>query len=795
MKKANGKLKAWLGLACVALVGLVLTGCPHNNLLDGGGGTGGRSGNNDGVRLIVTNFVGGGTNRSVRTIAPDNIDLKDQGTVDKYIFVVEGESTSGEIYGPEYVTIDGATGAASLGISGSDVWTVTLSAYDVDKLQGKPDIQGTSKADIMAQTTDVSKITAQKDVALVLQGKATLDLWKNTGGTVTITLSNDGVGTVGNVLVKVNFDPGDYTKLHTADYKVKFSLYDFDTGALVLAGTRAEQEVEGGVLVNPQNITGLSNVPKGRYQFRVTVIENTGGTSVAYWADDIIVEGNRDVTQEVFVSKLFETPDAPSAAGVYWSQKETTETREGFLGYLSWEGMSFNAVGVDVQIANITKWYKFDGGQDKIDFTGAAPEQITAANVLWEKIDALGAGGNPRFEDVVTELKWSDVPQKATKFPVIYKEGSLLNGSPGVVFLMQTGQVYSVRVRAAGGQDNSDWVIVDQAKSQTMTEPEMLDNAADNTKAGGTNDKAHKFNDTKLNIGIFDLVMLKYNLQGRYELAKTAGTGVGATKGAQATVSDLVVYKSYGENLSIELKYTDIENPVDSEWFMYPLGAGTIDERLKGWKGWKGVEDPSKEYVAPAWGDYEGYTDLTLVAVGAGAGINVQAETAGTFNVLDENIVLISLETDGRQVGTVGFTEFSNGAINPNGNGGVDVKTTQLGIQKDAAGNRYILNVDKNGTNETWLYLSVGSDPAAPGTLDDKNGGQFAVKDIKVTLIKNGITVMKSFTKGSEHIAYAQMDGIQTGTYTLRVEVLGSSGYWISYQTALAIKNNTQVIR
>ena len=78
--------------------------------------------------------------------------------------------------------------------------------------------------------------------------------------------------------------------------------------------------------------------------------------------------------------------------------------------------------------------------------------------------------------------------------------------------------------------------------------------------------------------------------------------------------------------------------------------------------------------------------------------------------------------------------------------------------------------------------------------MEDENTNQFTVKDIKVTLLQNGVTVVKQFSKGSECIAYADMAGLQTGTYTLRVEVLGSSGYWVSYQTPLAIKNDTQVI-
>ncbi len=797
--KARKCLK-WLAAGLVMVASMVLLGCPHNNLIEhdvvsGSGATSGR-GSNGGVKLVITNFTdnSAGTNRAnnavlnpLRTIAPDHIDIK--ANASQYVFVAEGISSSGQKYDPAYITVDPITGEAALGISGSGVWTVTVSAYEVAKLVGKPGVNGNTNVEIMTQTPDVSKVTDQKAAALILQGKATLNLGMNTSGAITVTLTNDGVGTQGNVQIEVNFDAGDYTKLNSADYKVNFGLYNFETGELVQTGAgAAEEDVEGDVLANPQT-TGISDVPKGRYQFRVTIIENNGGTAVAYWADDIIVEGNRNVTQQVTVSKLFEKPAAPTAAGIYWSQKETTETREGFLGYLSWNGMPFNAVGVDVQIANITKWYSLNVADDQMNLDGTGAQNIVDHTDLWTKIDARAGQLSPSFEDIVTELKWSDVPQKAKQFPAIYKSGSVLNGSNGVVFLMQTGQVYSVRIRAAGARDNSDWLIINDTSVAGMgAKPKMLTTAADNT---GTDD-AKNFNTGKLAKGLFDLVMLKYDLEGKYELAKT---NAGPVKGTKASTSDLVVYSSYGDPISIALKYTDMGSPQEHDWFLYPIGGLDINARLKGWKGWNGVEEPSQTYVAPTWGNYSGHKNLTLVTVGGDASVKVESETAGTFNVLTEDNVLVALEVDGAQSATVGFNELANGGTNPNGQGGADVKNTELGIQKDGAGNRYILNVDNDGTIQTWLYVSVGSDPAAPGILDDKNSGKFTVKDIKVTLLQNGVTAVKQFTKGSDSIAFAQMDGLQTGTYTLRVEVLGSSGYWVSYQTALAIKNDTQVIQ
>lgn len=794
--KGTRRSKVWLALGLVAMASLVLAGCPHNNLLDssgtgGGAGNGGGSrGGNGEVKLIVTNFQSEAPVASKnaswlagpsKSLAPDHIDLKASSA--DYVFVATADGLNGEKYGPVYITLDNS-GITSLGIPDSGTWKITVSAYEATKLNGKANITGTGSQQIMAQTTDVNHVVAVAD-ALVLRGEATLDLGVSSTGTVVVTLTNDKVEADGNVLVKVNFNGDDYTKINKTDYKVAFGLYDFATGSLVKDSGQgnAEEEVEGDQLVNPQ-VTGITDVPKGRYQFRVTVYETAGNKPVAYYADDITIEGNRDVTKEVNVPKLFDTPTEPTKAGVYWSEKDAGEARDGFLAYLSWEGVPYNAVGMDVQIADITQWYENGGGQDQVNFAGTGAQNINNANDLWQKIDdlVLAGGGNPAFADVVTELSWRDSPQKATKFPAIYKGGSLLNGESSIVLLMQTGHIYTVRVRASGATDTSDWVVVAQDK-MPATAPKKLQNNLED---------ANIFNATKLANGLFDLVQLEYDLQGKYGLYKTPD---GLAQGTAATAGDLVVYKPYGDAIEIALRYADMNTPKQDDWFLYPMGAGNnIDLRSKGWKGWKGVEDPTKEFNATVgqattnWGSYSGHSNLTLVPVGAGAGFQMQSETADTFNTLDENNVLIDILATN---GTPTFGKLVDGAANPT-NGGTNVKTTDLGVAKDT--DRYILNMDKAGTDVTWLFVSVGDDSAHPGTLDDQNGNEFTVVDIKATIVQNGLTVVKTFNTKDGHTAYAQLDGMASGNYTLRVEVKADSGYWVSYSTPLVIKYDTQTI-
>ena len=102
----------------------------------------------------------------------------------------------------------------------------------------------------------------------------------------------------------------------------------------------------------------------------------------------------------------------------------------------------------------------------------------------------------------------------------------------------------------------------------------------------------------------------------------------------------------------------------------------------------------------------------------------------------------------------------------------------------------------RGGTPQTWLYVSAGADATDTkvGILQDKNQNDFAVKDITVTLSQGGVDY-KTFTKDAGgYSAHAQLDGLRSGDYTLRVKILTSSGYEESYQTTLVVKYDDQVI-
>lgn len=776
--KARKGLK-WLACALVGAASMVLLGCPHNNVIEhdvvsGSGATTGRGGNG-GVKLVITNFTDGSQNDGKRTIVADHIDIK--ADTSKYVFVAEG--TGSGTFGPEFISVD-ASGIASLNISGGGVWEITVYAYEVAKLSGQPTIQGTDNATIVAQDTpqEVKAI----DTALVLQGKATVDL--SGGKQVSLTLTGDNVGTQGDVNVEIYFDtPNDVDMIRDNNYDVTIALYNYVTGEQV--PTTENKLITGGQAPANPDTYNAPNVPKGRYQFRLQVSDPAAADKIlAYYVDDIYVEGNRTTNGEVRITNLFNAPTDPTALKVYYRKKADSDLKDGYIAEFKWGGVSYNAVGIDMEIADVTKWYKYDGGQHKVNF-GDGDVPINNNDDLWNKIDTLAGGATAAKADVVTTLSWEDSPQSATAYPAIYKSGSLLSGSDGIEFVMQAGHVYSVRIKAAGAQTDSGWYIF----GDTMTAPGSVGTGTEFTALTTQ--------------GLFDLIEVTYDLEGKYLLYKTAA---GPAIGTKAVADDLVLYHEYnpGAGYMVDKKYTvNMQTTNENDWFLYPqtvlgLPPAQVSDRIMTWTGWQNKNDSQDTYlITNNWNaaGYTGYKNLHLIPVGAGASATVKAETSGTFDVLDNTKVLISLESDDTPTGaTATWAELRNGDTNPVG-GGADVKNAGLGLQAD--GTRYILNLNKGGGTPTVLYVTVGNTATAGdiGKLTDKNSADFTVKDIQVSL-KQGISDRVTFSvKPDEPVAYYKMDGVASGDYTLYLNILTSSGYWQTYQVPFVVKYDTQVIQ
>ncbi len=785
--KARKGLK-WLAAGLVMAASMVLLGCPHNNLIEhdvvsGSGATSGR-GSNGGVKLVITNFTdnSAGTNRAnnavlnpLRTIAPDHIDLTTG--MDNYVYVANGTGSNGDTYGPQYITLD--AGTAFLGITGAGVWNITVEAYEVAALLTSG-MTGPLNTDIMTEKT-ADQLQRDGTAALVLKGSATLNLDNGNASTVTMTLSNDGVGTEGKVSVDVHFDTtDDRNKIRDNSYDVKVALYDYVTGEMV---PNSDETIISGIMPNNPDVYNptRATIGKGRYQFRLSVVDGTSGQVVAYWVDDIYVEGNRTTNAEVHITDLFNSPSDLSDLKVYYSGRRDSDLKDGYLAYIAWAGLSYNAVGIELEIADITQWYRYEGSNHKANFTGigtGSDVTIDTADALWDAIDA----DSDVRDAVVTTISWDKSPQEVTRYPAIWMEGSLLNGSSSVAFMMQTGHVYSVRARAAGAQAPSDWFTFGTAQGAVAAQqPSAVVGAGVVTPFDKTN-----------SVGLFDLYEVFYELGDAYLLNKA---GAGGTFGTNATASDLISYHQYdpAAGYQVSLKYTDMSSPAENDWFLYPkttaggLPVDNIADRITTWSGWKN-KNGSDEYTKNnSWTPYTGHSNLTLVQLGATGSVSIKSETSGTFNVLDENKVLVDVLQDESQLVTaVGWGELTNSNDS-------NVKNTGLGLGKDNT--RYILNLSRGAVQRTFLYVAVGKDPTAPnvGKLMDENGNEFTVSSIEVTL-KKGLTTYKTFTQKVGPMAVCGLDGMASGDYTLEVKILTSSGYWQSYQVPLAIKYDDQII-
>lgn len=803
--RGTRRSKVWLALGLVAMACLVLAGCPHNNRLEGGGGAGsggGSRGGSGGVQLVITNFVSeeGAANRSAswlggpqRTIVPEHIDLTDQAEIEKYVFVANGTGSDGTTYGPAFIDIAETTGTAFLGITGSGIWDITVDAYSIGLLTTPPGagITGTDQAAIMAQPTNLTAIEAKKADARVLTGRATVDLAN--GGQVTMTLTNDGVGSQGNVNLDIYFrTPEDKQRIQQERYEVKAALYDFVTGEMVQDLGTTEN-----ILINAGDPPGdpdtyTANAKKGRYQFRLTVIDQNDNP-VAYYVDDIYVEGNRSTEKDVEIYELFQVVEAPKDVKVFWQRAPEGTLKDGYLATVTWSPLAYNAVGLEMEVADITDYYSYDdrASQYKVNFTGvgAGSEEVLAARTnLWEnQID----NDDDVKTAVVTKLSWSDSPQGATRYPIIWQDGSLLNGSTQVSFLMQSGHVYSLRVRADGSQTPSDWLILSGG-----------DGTAKDLTAGGPPAITEFDGNPTTTAGLFGLVQVTYDLEDKFLLYKT---GAGNAVGTKAVASDLLVYHQYDPTTgyTIDKKYnTDIQTTNEGDWFVYKRTGrdpANVNERIMTWTGWQDTNNPTNKYTATTWGSYNGHRNLHLVTVGASGDLIAQAETSGTFDVLTKDTVLIAIDNDAtKTVVNAAWTELTNGDDNPtaaNG-GGAAAKTVGLGLMNDTAKNRYILNLNRGGGTRTFLYVAVGKEPTAVGTLEDKNTNEFTVGSIEVTLTK-GLATIATFTpvSGGGAAAYHDMSSVSSGDYVLRVRITTSSGYEETFQTTLAVKYDDQVIQ
>lgn len=847
--KARKGLK-WLACALVGAASMVLLGCPHNNVIEhdvvSGSGTTGR-GTNGGVQLVITNFVkaGAGTNRSARTVAPEHIDLTNQDRINEYIFVVTGTGDAG-VYGPKLIDIAAGTGVAELPGLQNGRWDITIDAYNVEKLKVAEVSMAAMDRNAIMQTQESeiqNKIVAHKGAAVVLSGQASLHLGGSTAQ-VKLTLTSSSEAQYGDVNVAIHFpDANDKATIFedgVSKYIVKARLADPASYQTIMGGTLKNETTEvtlfdlqngskdtsfagnydyktytkdggyqdvqlqagAGKLLqyrpsaDPMDPTGAGQtpykIPAGKY---VLLVEVTTPTGEKYYAmdSDFYVEGNRTTTGVLEIKNLLGTkPEKPTGFEVYYAKPTTIDARDGYDATFAWQPnpADMAAVSYELELADITALYK-NGGGSQIDIDGtpddAGHETFANGEELWSDTDLYKGTMDAIRSNYVTSITWNNQANNG-KYPFV-KGTLLVGGGNSITLRLQTGHVYSARIRATNGA-HSDWTYF--------------------TNFGATVPSTTEFAQAETT-GIFDLVAITYELKDVDMYTLTGDRHTDMTIAGDTLVTDLLQVYEYDPNSvdePLSYGFTQGQMAVTTGEQVLVAKNDLANKIVQSWQGWQNKDDTAKMF-GPVVGQnakdqwiYEGFKNLTLIPVGAGgSSLQIQVETADTTNVL-------SLSTVGFSTNPIAAAPLATSTVTTTGLAAY--KTSDpAGVYRNTAGTELVLVLNANNTDHTSralattdLYVAIGDSDAAGGvsdTLSDKNGNPITVNNLKVEL-KQGITTMKSsdtFTPAvaSTNPAYAtftntkagKLGGVARGKYTLYITMTTAGGYEQSIQIPVTI--------
>lgn len=334
---------------------------------------------------------------SARTIAPDAISKDDTAN---YIFIADGKNSRNSSIGPVICNI--SEGKINLSSLEAGVWTITITMYDKTLFGEDVDL------------TDATAIFNNRGTCAVLSGNAVVDLTK-ANATTSMTLTPDGIGTNGNVALTLNFNEEDLNKSASKGLNFVAGLYN------KINGEKINATEEAGLANGTYSV---DSVAKGLYTFKVTITA-TDGTGPWYYSDDIYIEGNRTTAETITLPKIIgEVPTDPEALTA------TLDTENAELGRytanFTWTRKSYNESGFELEIVEL----------DSIP--------ATIDNTLFDE------------SNIFTVENFA-----STEYPIYAKEGTLLAGSEGINYYLETGKVYVARIRAVNYNGKSDWEYID----------------------------------------------------------------------------------------------------------------------------------------------------------------------------------------------------------------------------------------------------------------------------------------------------------------------------------------------
>lgn len=766
-------------VSVVALLTLALVGCKNGMLGEDDATVNGIRDVSEGrtANVTVTNYAGTGATRSaaggsLRTIAPDEIDIIGQGT--DYIFVAKGKSGR-NVLAPKIVTLD-AAGTFDLPGLTPGVWSIELTAYLKAKLG-------------LVDQADPVAVEGAAATAAVLSGVATVDLTRSNGN-ARITLTPRNIGTEGTVTLKVNFNTNDQRKIATGqgqptqpDYNVKIGLYHRGTGAVIndVDGNSTEKDVTQAVKGNQLVDYNLTKVPVGEYTFKVTITNVTDPKKGPwYWSDNLFVHGNMDTNQQVNLDELLGgvAPADPANFAVYWANNKdkTDPAGSSYTAHFAWDKKSYNESGFILQIADITE--QFNPTNQQYDGRG-----VNSGTTLWAEIE----GGAHR--DTITTITAADFSRD--QYPIYDKDGTLLAGSTYVDYELLSGRLYTARICATNFGGDSNWIY-------------LMNGGAEPTSkwyAGGTG-TLNVTEGEELDNYYFDVFSVTYQLRSFLLLKEGEAANTNAVRGD-------VDYHAFKQGTGYTVKYQVAISAGDRDKYqLYPStfvanANFTSPERNKSWKGWTNDTDrvDTKVYGDTAQNTkYEGHTNVTLIPAGASNSLGVDVITAGTFkDLLTEDTVFIQLkeETGGQTSpqaipGTWNGKKWNEGATDIKGQG-----QSQFGSVNAKKGIRVPDTIQLN--TKDFLCVTVGNNPAQPGKLNIStgNGGtrETTIYQMVLTLEQNGTVIASGMSNPGDEYVYADVTTLAEGDYTLRLYALPAEGYGFSFQRPFVVKCSSTVIQ
>ena len=382
--------------ALVATVTLLFVGC--SNGLNTPGTVKGVDAERD-VCIELTNFAS--SDSGARTIAPEAISKNDAAN---YIFIAEGKNSRKSIGPVICITSEAKINLSSLE---AGVWTITITAYEKALL---------TESGVTEEAT-ATDIVNKKETCAVLSGNAVVDLTK-ANATTSMTLTPDGIGTNGKVNLTLNFDNADEGKVASKGLKYVAGLYNKINGEKINATTEAALA---------DGTYSVDSVAKGLYTFKVTITA-TDGTGPWYYSDDIYIEGNRTTAEAITLPKIIgEAPVAPSTLGFDCGEKNANLGR--YTAKFSWARESYNESGFELEIVELN----------------SIPTTID--DTLFDESNTLFVESN-----IFTVENFA-----STEYPIYAKDGTLLAGSEGINYDLETGKVYVARIRAVNYNGKSNW--------------------------------------------------------------------------------------------------------------------------------------------------------------------------------------------------------------------------------------------------------------------------------------------------------------------------------------------------